>query len=1012
MLAIVLVFLQGTVARIHECASRGPSIAQLFTYEDMGSYKRVNSTQCGQTSYILYPKDQAKPNLGSAPGVAYFGVPLAKVAVTQTPPNTFLEMLGVRDKIAVASGYTTSVCIAKKIADGDALTFISHAQDSAAHAQQMNDHEVDAIFADPWSTSAWQHAPSASKVICAAPTYERSPLASAEWIKFFGYFFGKEPEANTAYCGTHSRYACNSLVANHMTTNLAHTPRVLFASRSWNGNLSLQMAPYKTVFARDAGGVYPNLAAYERFKQMHWTGTQVAGFTFGGADIDEFHSALRLADVLIDESYPHGQTLKMIGQEYQLPSLIIGQTFLMAVDDPAQGNAGWALVSHGVGETLFTVDEAGDVVPSLARSVVRNGDTWVMTLQTGRRFSDGTLVTAADVKASLERTNALNDAARSSVGFMTMALDPLDEMQLVIHTTVATPVMPSVLAEWPFVVYKIVDGNRVFTGPYVIEEYLEDVLNLVPNVYYPGAENRNPITIKRFSSGEAVSAALMAGELDIAFNLPAASVSSLSWKSDLSLKSFQVGYQYMMFFNTNRSNLADIKVRKAISLAINRLDLAQAVAPPGLEAALVTKSVATGAFPAISPWASDHSPLVTDTSEAARLLDEAGWLLGTDGMRTNGAVQLSLELVYYTFRSDLVVFAPIIQSQLNALGVEVTLRINDDGDFTAGPGFDLLLWAQHTLPAGDPNWFLETFFRSGRVLPGAWIAQNFARVSSDELDSALDELATAEGTARTAAASEAHRIILDLVPATFLTTPTWHIGLKSSRMSTYEPWGSDYHVVRAGMPASDWPPAFTSARVYTLDGTMDGNGPPYGGIDWYESRVAEPDSMLADLIAVLHPTNTATAPNGLHYLRHARDGEVEVVMASDCIDPSAPHDVRAPTCASLIGSSASPEAVAELQHIIDSIAPSSSPPTSALPTAQGSPPPSPQATTTPVGAEDKADLRSVTYVLASCVGVLILAVVVGGYLYKKKAAEKREDVAFPNKEGSVAFPNKEGSMKA
>ena len=44
------------------CASTAPNTAKLFTYEDFGSYQRVNSTQCGE-SYILYPRARARtPN--------------------------------------------------------------------------------------------------------------------------------------------------------------------------------------------------------------------------------------------------------------------------------------------------------------------------------------------------------------------------------------------------------------------------------------------------------------------------------------------------------------------------------------------------------------------------------------------------------------------------------------------------------------------------------------------------------------------------------------------------------------------------------------------------------------------------------------------------------------------------------------------------------------------------------------------------------------------------------------
>ena len=41
-----------------QCTSKAPSVAQLFTYEDMGSYQKVVSTQCSET-YILYPRAHA-----------------------------------------------------------------------------------------------------------------------------------------------------------------------------------------------------------------------------------------------------------------------------------------------------------------------------------------------------------------------------------------------------------------------------------------------------------------------------------------------------------------------------------------------------------------------------------------------------------------------------------------------------------------------------------------------------------------------------------------------------------------------------------------------------------------------------------------------------------------------------------------------------------------------------------------------------------------------------------------
>ena len=639
-------------------------------------------------------------------------------------------------------------------------------------------------------------------------------------------------------------------------------PKVVFASYRW-GKHSLHVPPYKGQFVHDAGGTFPDLSAFDRFKKMHWTNTQVSAFEFtggsvpdGGDNLTQFHAALQLADVIIDESYPYGQTLKTIADGYMLPALKVGQTFMANHEDPAVGTAGWSLVSHGIGEKLFSVDDQGQLVPHLASSIVRISlDTWEVTLAPSRHFSDGSPVTAADVVYSLGRTNGMLPQARSSVG--TMTLSAQSELKVSIKTQINTPVMASVLAENPFVVYKNLPtaplNRQVFTGPYAVKDHnaTSGILDLVPNAHYPNANQRVPIMIKRYSTGGEVTDALQSGEIDMGFNLPANSVAQLNWAEDVTVKSHAVGYQYMMFFNTAKPKLADKKVRQALALMVDRPALAQATAPPGMGAADVAASVATGPFPSNTMWGKTHSPLPTNAIEAARLLDEAGWLL-VNGVRTNpGGEQLRLDLVYYKFRADLVTMAPIIKDQLAGLGVLATVREDNDGKYMVEPGcsvkcsqgFDLLLWAQNTLPSGDPNMFLQQFFKTQDVLYGEWDSQNFAQLSSSEIDQALAVLGPAQGNARITAASEAHRAILEEVPATFLTTATWHVGL-SSRVKSYEPWGSDYHVIKTSMPASNWPPAIINGRVYTLDGTMDAKGPPTGGSDWYESRVAEPDGAL------------------------------------------------------------------------------------------------------------------------------------------------------------------------
>lgn len=460
--------------------------------------------------------------------------------------------------------------------------------------------------------------------------------------------------------------------------------------------------------------------------------------------------------------------------------LVVGKTFMAGSTDPTQGNAAWALTSHGVAEKLFTVARDGRVTGQLAQAIERIDElTWNVTLQPGRRFSDGQMVTAAEVASSLNRTNDKNPAARASVGRMTVQAQ--DQLRLQIRTERPTPAMAAVLAEWPFVVYRAV-AAPVFTGPYAISTFRAgDEIELIPNPHFDGAAHRAPLRIKRFPDGASMVVALEGREIDMAFNLPVETLARLRSREGLSVQTFFVGYQYMMWFNTRRPALSDRRVRKALDLALDRREIAQAVR--GGEPA-------AGAFPSTSPYALRDAAR-HDTSAAAKLLDEAGWTRGTGGRRMKDGQPLKLVLVAYPQRPDLVTMQPVIRARLIALGLEIQTRVVDQvSPVASSADFDLLLWAQHTLPAGDPAFFLNAFFRTGA-------GNNISGIASAEVDKLLDQLGRAEGLPqRVAAAQSVQHAILEEMPVSYLLTPAWHVGL-SSRLVGYEAWGSDYYIIRA-----------------------------------------------------------------------------------------------------------------------------------------------------------------------------------------------------------------------
>lgn len=457
----------------------------------------------------------------------------------------------------------------------------------------------------------------------------------------------------------------------------------------------------------------------------------------------------------------------------------IGQTFLASGLDPAEGSNGWALVSHGIGEQLFQVSREGELVPNLATSAAQNEDgTWTVELAPDRFFSDGTPVTAAAVATALNRTGEANPSARATAGRLIFAA--IDDDTLTVETEQPTTILPSILAEWAFPVYRIDGDTLIFTGPFTVESFEPGgSIEMTPNAHYANAEARPDITLRRIADGQSLALAFASGELDMAFNLPVETLAMLEAVEGETI-SFPVAYQYMMWMNTRSPALSDPRVRRAIDLAVNRTDLV-AAAQAGIPA--------TGAFAANYPFAAEGE-LPHDPDAAATLLEDAGWVMGEDGVRTRDGERLELVLYAYPQRPDLVTFQPVIRAALAEIGISITTQVTDSpSDVAANGGFDLFLWAQHTAPAGDPGLFLSLFFETDA-------ARNYSGWSNADYDALIKALrAAGDPQARIDLARRAQDIIAAEVPVSFLVTPEWHVGL-SPALAGYEPWGSDYYVIR------------------------------------------------------------------------------------------------------------------------------------------------------------------------------------------------------------------------
>ncbi|KAG2864985.1 hypothetical protein PC115_g25536 [Phytophthora cactorum] len=131
----------------------------------------------------------------------------------------------------------------------------------------------------------------------------------------------------------------------------------------------------------------------------------------------------------------------------------------------------------------------------------------------------------------------------------------------------------------------------------------------------------------------------------------------------------------------------------------------------------------------------------------------------------------------------------VADSQLKELGVETTTEIVDNIDTTAAKGdYDIIFYAQHTAPTGNPSFFLNQFFRTDG-------GKNFNHYDSEELNTILDEMGdVGNGAELDTLAVDAQSVIYKDLPVLFLVDPQWHIAV-SEDLRDYQPYGGDYYIV-------------------------------------------------------------------------------------------------------------------------------------------------------------------------------------------------------------------------
>jgi peptide/nickel transport system substrate-binding protein len=391
-----------------------------------------------------------------------------------------------------------------------------------------------------------------------------------------------------------------------------------------------------------------------------------------------------------------------------------------------------SLMDH-ISDTLLRWKAPGQLGPWLATSW-RNVDdlTWELTLREGVKFHNGEPFDAASVKFFYDTMNDPKVISPSKTNHASVErVEIIDGHTVRLITRRPYPVLPTQLALAhmmpPAYVRQVgLDGYRRWplgTGPFKFVEHVPDtrVVLQANDDWWGGPQRVKTLIYRPIKEDAARAAALVAGEVDVAIDLPPELMAMVERARNVKLQKVLSIRTYVMLFSELFPDYPTAKrqVREAISYAIDR---------DGLNTHIMGGLGEPAAF--ISPttfgFNPDLKPLPYDPVRAKRLLAEAGYPNGID---------IALDASYGKYPKDKEI-AEAIAGQLGSVGIRTTVKTYEWGLLTkrvfshqASP-MALIGW-------GDANFDPESHNRLTLKSGSTW-----SQAKDAKLDALIDRIAT------------------------------------------------------------------------------------------------------------------------------------------------------------------------------------------------------------------------------------------------------------------------------
>jgi peptide/nickel transport system substrate-binding protein len=342
---------------------------------------------------------------------------------------------------------------------------------------------------------------------------------------------------------------------------------------------------------------------------------------------------------------------------------------------PATATA--AVVFYNIQESLVKVDAHGKIVPWLAeRWHTADNRNYTFFLKKGVRFHNGRELKAADVKFVIERamnpeTKHPHTAHYAAIGDIIVK----DDYTITFSLKGPSANFLLTMARSGSVIYpkEAVDTLKsapVGTGPFTLADWVRGdriVLKRRADYHVKGLPKVEQVTFRFIADPNAALAALKSGDIDASlFGLGPEHVTDLKKDGRFEVTIGETTNDVIMAMNNSRKPFTDVRVRRAITHAINKSDVVK-LAMFGMG-----RVIGSNVDP-LNPYFVDVAGAVAhDPARAKKLLAEAGYPGGFE------TVLKVAPQYYYTVRAG-----EVIADQLAKVGVKVKIEQIEWGQWLA-----------------------------------------------------------------------------------------------------------------------------------------------------------------------------------------------------------------------------------------------------------------------------------------------------------------------------------------